>query len=158
MASMADRAPGLEPDRQNHEPDEGEIPEAVPIGSADDRRSNQRVRLDLEIAVPVRVMTSGGEYRGMARNISEGGMLVELVIAPAIGSRVCVTFEGVQGSESAPDAVELHGEVRHHMAWQYNRDGESRSLRGVGIRFVDAEVIPSEPLTSWVWRTGHTIH
>lgn len=155
---MADRAPGFAPDRQNHKPEEGETVLGEPK-NPDDRRRNRRVRLDLDIAVPVRVMTTGGEYRGMARNISEGGMLVELIMAPAIGSRVQITFEGVRGSTSAPDSVELHGEVRHHMAWQYNApDGSARSMRGVGIRFVDAEKIPTQPLTSWVWRTGHTIH
>lgn len=112
----------------------------------------------MDIAVPVRVSTSTGEFRGMARNISEGGMLVELLMAPAIGSRVRIRFEGVHGSAAAPDSVELHGDVRHNMAWQYTRDGESKSMRGVGIRFVDADPVPAEPLTSWVLQTGHTIH
>ncbi len=85
-------------------------------------------------------------------------MLVELIMAPAIGSRVRVTFDGVRGSTAAPDSVEIHGEVRHHMAWQYTRDGESKSMRGVGIRFTDADPVQPEPLTSWVFQTGHTIH
>lgn len=145
---MDDRAPELDSD----------LPQKVSLTHPKDRRRDKRVRLDLELAVPVSVSTGSSEYRGVARNISEGGMLVELPIAPAIGCRVRIRFEGIQGSSAAPDAVELSGEVRHHMAWAFTQDGAAKSLRGVGIRFVDTEAVPEAPLTSWVWRTGHTIH
>lgn len=143
---MDDRASGVESDLPHLQPKPNE------------RRKEARVRLDLELAVPVSVSTGSSEYRGVARNISEGGMLVELPIAPAIGARVKVRFAGVQGSAAAPDSVELSGEVRHHMAWQFNKDGATSSMRGIGIRFTDPDEVPSAPLNSWVWRTGHTIH
>ena len=156
---MSDRVPGLEPDRRTPEPEE-EAPKPE-RRSGRDRRRDRRVRLSLEIAVPVRVTGPGMDFRGLARNLSEGGMLVELPDAPPIGTRVSVTFDGIRGSSDAPDSVELRGEVRHHMSWQYTARGASHRLRGVGIRFleeVDAEEVTSEPLTSWVWRTGHTLH
>ena len=145
---MDDRAPDFDSD----------LPHKATLPHTKDRRRDQRVRLDLEIAVPVSVCTGTSEYRGVARNISEGGMLVELPIAPAIGCRVTIRFEGIRGSSASPGPVELSGEVRHHMAWAFTQGGAAKSMRGVGIRFVDAEEIPTAPLTSWVWRTGHTIH
>lgn len=155
---MSDRAPGLEPDRRTHDHEEdATLPERR---SGRDRRRDRRVRLSLEIAVPVRVSGPGFDGRGMARNISEGGMLVELSEAPPIGMRVSVSFEGIRGSADAPGPVELRGEVRHHMAWQYTARGMAFQLKGVGIRFLDEPdtEVSEEPLTSWVWRTGHTLH
>lgn len=121
-----------------------------------DRRRNARLSLSFEIAVPVRVDTDLGMQRGLARNISEGGMLIELEEAPPIASRVRVTIAGIKGSADAPDEVVLEGEVRHHLAWQFTKPSGTKTLRGVGIRFV--EPVEERPLTDWVWSTGHTIH
>ncbi|MEQ8280464.1 MAG: PilZ domain-containing protein [Deltaproteobacteria bacterium] len=121
-----------------------------------DRRSGSRLSLSLEIAVPVQVDTDLGPQRGLARNISEGGMLIEVEEAPPIGSRVRVTINGIRGSSDAPDAITLDGEVRHHLAWQYTRPSGTKSMRGIGIRFV--EPVEERPLTDWVWSTGHTVH
>lgn len=121
-----------------------------------DRRSGSRLSLSLEITVPVRVESELGVERGLARNISEGGMLIELESAPPIASRVKITIAGIHGSLDAPDALTLDGEVRHHLAWQYTRPSGTKSLRGVGIRFV--EPVEERPLTDWVWQTGHTVH
>ncbi len=121
-----------------------------------DRRSSSRLSLSLEIAVPVRIESELGTQRGLARNISEGGMLIEVEEAPPIGSRVKVTISGIRGSLDAPDALTLDGEVRHHLAWQYTRPSGTKSMRGVGIRFVAP--VEERPLTDWVWQTGHTVH
>jgi len=102
--------------------------------SGHDRRRDRRIKLDLETAVPVVIRSGGLVQWGLARNISEGGMLIEIAEAPPIGSRVEVKIAGIQGSLDAPESVLLHGEVRHHVAW---RVGSPPSrLHAIGLRFV----------------------
>lgn len=101
-----------------------------------ERRSCRRIRLKLETAVPVMVRGDVGVQWGLARNVSEGGMLIELKTPPPIGSLVEIKLFGVQGSIDAPDAVELHAEVRHHVAWNFSGPGVP-VLTAVGVRFVE---------------------
>lgn len=99
--------------------------------------------MKLDVAVPVLVRGPDGLQRGMARNISEGGMLIEMSELPAIGSRLEITFSGISGSV----AVTLFGDVRHQLAWQHAVQGKMQTMRGVGLRFVD-EVRMNERLAS----------
>jgi c-di-GMP-binding flagellar brake protein YcgR len=125
--------------------------------SGRDRRQDSRIRLSLEVAVPVVVRTDEHIEAGLARNISEGGMLIQLKELPPIGSRVEVTISGVKGSTDAPDAVTLEGEIRHHVAWQYRAKGQVKLMRGVGVRFLE---LPKEQdaWPDWVWSAGQTVH
>lgn len=66
-------------------------------------------------------------------------MLVEIEDAPSIGASVTVKIAGVKGSTDAPEPAVLHGEVRHHVAWN-SSDGY---LSAIGVRFVPE---PEEPL------------
>src|SRR5262245_57703207 len=96
--------------------------------SGRDRRSNQRVALNLEAAGAVLVRGDEGLVRGMARNVSQGGMLVEMEELPGIGSHLEITFAAL-GNASA---ITLHGEVRHHVSWQHSLKGQPKTMRGVG--------------------------
>jgi hypothetical protein len=125
--------------------------------SGRERRHDSRIRLSLEVAVPVVVRSEGFVEAGLARNISEGGMLVQLRELPAIGSRVEITIGGVQGSSDAPESVTLEGEVRHHVAWQYRTKGQVKLMRGVGVRFLEISK-ETDALPGWVWSVGQTIH
>jgi hypothetical protein len=122
-----------------------------------ERRQDSRIRLSLEVAVPVVVRTDELVEAGLARNISEGGMLIQLKELPSIGSRVEVTIGGIKGSTDAPEAATLEGEIRHHVAWQYRSKGQVKLMRGVGIRFLET---PKQQDTwpEWVWSVGQTIH
>lgn len=101
-----------------------------------DRRSSRRVRLDLETAVPVLVREMNGTLQwGLARNISEGGMLIELKQPPAIGAHVEIKIFGVNGSADAPDNVIVFAEVRHNLAWNFAGDETRAGLSAVGVRF-----------------------
>jgi hypothetical protein len=122
----------LVPPRTSEPP--AKVPTESPAAQAERRRSN-RVRLSLETAVPVHVRWDGLVQWGIARNISEGGMLIELRGLPSIGSRVEITFSGIDGSADAPDPATLHGEVRHHVVWNVRGAG----LSAIGIRFVATE-------------------
>jgi hypothetical protein len=101
--------------------------------TGEDRRESRRIPLSLDVAVPVVVRGPDGVQRGLARNISEGGMLVEMEELPALGQRLEVTFAGINGSCS----LTLFGEVRHHVGWQHSAQGSTQMMRGIGLRFID---------------------
>jgi hypothetical protein len=110
--------------------------DAAPIESQPpvaERRRSRRLRLELETAVPVIVREDGCVQWGLVRNLSDGGMLIELTEPPPIGAALQIQIPGVRGSIDAPDAVVLHGEVRHHVAWNFG--GEGRGMHAVGVRF-----------------------
>ncbi len=109
-----------------------------------DRRRKRRQRLELETAVPVLVRTQRGSQRGLVRNVSDDGMLVELPLAPGIGSLVEVCLSGIDGTEMSPAPVSLWAEVRHQIHWNFREDDENRSLQAVGLRFVRSQE-PSLP-------------
>lgn len=107
--------------------------------------------------MPVVVRGPDGVTRGMARNLSEGGMLLQLEELPPIGSRLEITLMGIHGSSDAPDSVTLKGEVRHHVCWQYKAKDERRTLRGVGVRFIE-EVEAHNVWGVWATEAGQTLH
>lgn len=116
-----------------------------------DRRRRTRIPLGLDFAVPVVVRMGTRVEQGLARNISEGGMLVELDQVLPIGRRIEISF--VRGSKD----VTLTGEVRHQVAWQHSGGPNRRTMYGIGVRFVEAKH-EELPLTSWVWNTGTALH
>jgi hypothetical protein len=125
--------------------------------SGQDRRTESRIRLSLEVAVPVVIRAPDWMEYGLARNISEGGMLIQVRELPAIGARLEITISGVHGSRDAPEAVTLVGEVRHHIAWQFKTRGHTQTMKGIGVRFSEK---PNEGAAwpDWVWSAGETVH
>ena len=85
-----------------------------------DRR--KRIRHTIETTTPVVVRGGGMIQWGLARNWSAGGMLIEVGSSIGIGEAVEIKISGVKGSESAPEAVTVKGEVRHQLAWRYGED------------------------------------
>jgi hypothetical protein len=145
------------PDRRNDETTEKKKSPPLERRSGKERRQDSRIRLSLEVAVPVVLRSDEHIEAGLARNISEGGMLIQLKELPPIGTKVQITISGVKGSTDAPDSVMLEGEVRHHVAWQYRSHGQSKLMRGVGVRFL--ELPPDqESWPDWVWSVGQTVH
>lgn len=120
----------------------------TPPESPADRRSNPRLRLDLPLAVPVHIRSDLGAHRGVARNISEGGMLVELEETPPIGSEVEVTIASLLGKREAQDTFTWRAEVRHQVAWSFIERAGHRQLRGVGLRFLCA--VSQGPVGGWL--------
>jgi hypothetical protein len=120
--------------------DESEVvnrhPSSIPpIASNKDRRGQRRLNLDFETAVPVLVRSDDCMHWGLARNISEQGMLIQMQNPPSMGAAVDITLTGIRGSQHDSDGFELSGEVRHHLAWNYQSKGQKRSITAVGIRF-----------------------
>jgi hypothetical protein len=100
-----------------------------------ERRTASRLNLDFETAVPVLVRSPDRMHWGLARNISESGMLIQMQNPPPMGTRVDITLTGVRGSEHNEDNFELCGDVRHHLAWNYKSKGQKRAITAIGVRF-----------------------
>jgi hypothetical protein len=138
-------------------PDQAE-PHAQPIARiALVKRREKRAELRFDNAFPVDISSEVfGDTPAIARNISAGGMFVELPEPLPLGSEVKVRF-------STPDSdaeIVVRGEIKGHYFLNYaakNRD--PRSLVGMGVRFSAFEQDGRETLglslTRMSMRTTH---
>lgn len=82
-----------------------------------------------------------GAARGIARNISSGGMFIETAAPFALGSKVVVTFSTSEGAAE----IMAQGEVRYQCALEFGGPNGARgNLRGIGVRFLSFEASPRE--------------
>jgi hypothetical protein len=72
-----------------------------------------------------------GDSYAIARNVSAGGILVEMSYAPPLGAIVTVHFEH-DGNEMVARA-----EVKHHHYLNFGGGPDAARVRGVGLRFVE---------------------
>jgi hypothetical protein len=100
------------------------------MGQQPEQRMNMRFNKAFPVIVGSEVF---GDSRGIARNISSGGMLVEMFDPLPLGSFVTVHF---RSPDSHGDVV-AHAEVKHHYCFNFASDGEPSSTRGIGLRFVE---------------------
>ncbi len=108
--------------------------QAVTAPATVHKRADKRMAMRFDKAFPVIVGSDiYGDSQAVARNISTGGMLVEMIDPLPLGSAVTVHF---RMPDSVGDIV-ARAEVKHHYCFNYNRsDGPHRS-RGMGLRFVE---------------------
>jgi len=115
-----------------------------------DKRQSQR----FDKVFPVWVESSAfGECHGIARNISAGGMFVEIADPLPLGSQVRVHF-------TAPDArgeLVARGEVKRHYFLHFSDAGGARVMTGMGVRFTGFEDDAEEQLTASLSR-GRSLH
>lgn len=94
-----------------------------------------------------------GEFTAVARNISEGGLCIELAESLPLGSVLTVSFS-VPGQRLS---VSARAEVKHHYCFNYNVGEHAASARGIGLRFIefleDSDEHPQESFTR-----HHSIH
>jgi hypothetical protein len=96
----------------------------------------RRASIRFDKAFPVYLSGDEGVTRGIARNISDGGMFIETREPYRLGSRVKVTFL----SPDATTEITMVGEVRYQCFLSYGGAAEGESqLRGMGLRFVEVE-------------------
>jgi len=89
------------------------------------------LRFDKVFAVSISSPTFG-EVAGIARNISEGGMFVELPDPLPLGSPIRVHFT----LPDADDEIVAHAEVKGHYFMNFVDGDEPRSMTGMGVRFI----------------------
>ena len=97
-----------------------------------DRRTSMR----FDKAFPVYLSGEEGMTRGIARNISDGGMFIETREPYRLGSRIKVTFVAADSTAE----ITMVGEVRYQCFLSYGGTNETESqLRGMGVRFVEID-------------------
>lgn len=74
-----------------------------------------------------------GDSEGIARNISAGGMMIEMYEPLPLGSVVTVHFQ-MPGGEGE---IVARAEVKHHYCWNFACADQPASTRGIGLRFVE---------------------
>jgi len=77
-----------------------------------------------------------GDSFAVARNVSTGGILVEMTYAPPLGTVVTVHFQHARG-EDLLDEIVVRAEVKHHHYLNFNGSGEAASTRAIGLRFLE---------------------
>ena len=106
-------------------------------------KHNQREAMRFEKAFPVVMRSeSFGECVVVARNISTGGILLEVDEPLPLGTRVKIVF-------SMPDShatIVAVGEVKNHYFLNFSDETGPRSLTGMAVRFLEFEEESKESL------------
>lgn len=104
---------------------------------------NKRQALRFEKVFPVILSTEAfGECNAMARNISAGGILVEISEPMPLGTEVRVHFWMPDSQAS----IVARGEVKNHYFLNFADGSGTRSLTGMAIRFTEFEAESQEML------------
>lgn len=77
-----------------------------------------------------------GDSVAVARNISAGGLLVEMSYAPPLGSVVTVHFRYERDAGIA-DEIVARAEVKHHHYLNFAGAEDQASTRAIGLRFLE---------------------
>jgi hypothetical protein len=79
--------------------------------------------------------------RGIARNLSEGGMFIEARDPFPLGSQLWVTF----ADDSTGTELSVLSEVRYQCFLQYAGPPGKNAMRGMGVRFVQFDTALPKP-------------
>lgn len=77
-----------------------------------------------------------GDSHAIARNVSTGGILVEMSYAPPLGTVVTVHFQHARNDDLL-DEIVVRAEVKHHHYLNFTGAGEAASTRAIGMRFLE---------------------
>jgi len=87
-----------------------------------------------------------GDSFAVARNISAGGILVEMTYAPPLGTVVTVHFQHARDDDQL-DEIVARAEVKHHHYLNFTGGNDAASSRAIGLRFLDF-IDPNERISS----------
>ena len=105
-------------------------PTAPPAAARSILEKRIHTRFDKAFLVVIGSEVFGDTY-AIARNVSAGGILVEMSYAPPLGTVVTVCFEH-EGNELVARA-----EVKHHHYLNFGGGPDAARVRGVGLRFLE---------------------
>jgi hypothetical protein len=77
-----------------------------------------------------------GDSIAIARNVSAGGILVEMPYAPPLGTVVTVHFQYTRDSD-IHDEIVARAEVKHHHYLNFGGGDDAASTRAIGLRFLE---------------------
>jgi hypothetical protein len=113
--------------------------------------ADQRIHTRFDKLFPVLVDSElFGEARAIARNISLGGMLVEMTSPLPLGSVVTIHFQ-VHREDGTVDEILARAEVKHHYCLNFAVPGGEAAARAIGLRFLDFDDRPALELTWARW-------
>jgi hypothetical protein len=119
------------------------LDEIRPMASVPSLEKRIHTRFDKAFLVVIGSELYGDSF-AIARNISAGGLLVEMPYAPPLGTVVTVHFQYVrddlpEGSLGGPrvDEIVARAEVKHHHYLNFGRGEDAASARGIGLRFIE---------------------
>ena len=102
---------------------------------------DQRIHMRFDKLFPVLVGSEVfGDTMAVARNISSGGMLVEMTEPLPLGSVVTVHFL-CDRDDGQTDELIARAEVKHHYCLNFG-GAEYGSTRGIGLKFLDFDDRP----------------
>jgi len=79
-----------------------------------------------------------GDSFAIARNVSSGGILVEMTYAPPLGTVVTVHFQIPRESEDEKlHEIVARAEVKHHHYLNFLGGNDAASTRAIGLRFLE---------------------
>ncbi|MEZ4358744.1 MAG: hypothetical protein R3B48_01075 [Kofleriaceae bacterium] len=119
---------------------------SVPSDTAEQRvpvsGEEKRIHLRFDKAFLVTIGSElYGDTHAIARNVSAGGVLVEMCYAPPLGSVVTVHFRHAR-DDGRVDEIVARAEVKHHHYLNFAGGEERDSARAVGLRFVEFIDVP----------------
>ena len=92
-----------------------------------------------------------GDSFAVARNISAGGILVEMNYAPPMGTVVTVHFQHARdGEDDQLDEIVARAEVKHHHYLNFTGGNDAASARGIRLRFLEF-LDPDEQIAPERW-------
>lgn len=96
------------------------------------RERRQSSRFDK--VFPIYLTSAFGVCRGIARNISEGGIFIETTDPHPLGGRLTVSFT----DDDAGVEISVVSEVRYQCVLEYaSLQGAPTALRGMGLKFME---------------------
>ena len=105
-----------------------------PSGPIPATRRREHLRFDKVFSVRVESLLFG-DLTCVARNISAGGLFLEVADPLPLGATLRVCFPVPDGSGE----VVAVGEVKNHYFINYAKDGMNRSVTGMAVRFTSFE-------------------
>jgi hypothetical protein len=97
----------------------------------------KRIHTRFDKAFPVVIGSElYGDSVAIARNISAGGILVEMSYAPPLGTVVTIHFQYAPDSDRM-DEIVARAEVKHHHYLNFSGSSEAASTRAIGLRFIE---------------------
>jgi hypothetical protein len=111
-------------------------PAPSPVTSAQIEVDEQRAHLRFDKMFMVRLESLlFGEIYCVARNVSAGGIFLEISDPLPLGATVRVCFPVPDGSGD----VVATGEVKNHYFINYSQSGTTRAVSGMAVRFTSFE-------------------
>ena len=107
---------------------------AAPVAVAMEKRIHTRFDKAFVVVIGSELY---GDCHAIARNISAGGILVEMSYAPPLGTVVTVHFQ-LARPDDLLDEIVVRAEVKHHHYLNFGALGATAtSTRAIGLRFLE---------------------